>query len=67
MIPSSPLARASHCASPSEVASVRASSHARFAEAALISRSVYPFWAKHHSRSFGSAFVAGWSSSFWII
>src|SRR6266849_3513820 len=62
MIPSSPFARDSHWASPNWRAIVWASVQVRFAEAGLISKSVYPFAARHHSRSFGSLLATGISS-----
>ncbi len=59
MIPSSPSARDSHSCSPSLCAICCASVQASFAEAGLISRSVYPFAARHHSLSSGSFLTAG--------
>ena len=67
MIPSAPSARDSHCVSPSECASVLASDHARLADAALISRSVYPFWTRHQSITIGLDFVTGRAISLSII
>src|SRR6266481_5096639 len=60
--PSSPFARASHWASLRVWAIPCASVQARFADAELISRSVYPFAARHQSLSLGSLFTTGISS-----
>ena len=55
-------ARATFALPPNLWAIVCASVHARFADAGLISKSVYPFAARHHSRSCMSAFAVGSSS-----